>query len=52
MKCKKALIVAELVDESFAHSNGAIMEELFQWFRETVAVPWIKEINRVVVKSF
>ena len=27
---KMAIITVELVDESFAHSNGAIMEELFQ----------------------
>jgi hypothetical protein len=48
IKGKKALIVAELVDESFAHANAAIMEELFQWFREAVAMPGVKEIKRVV----
>ena len=48
---KMAIITVELVDESFAHSNGAIMEELLQWFKEAIAVPWIKEIKRIVVKK-
>jgi hypothetical protein len=49
---KMAVITVELVDASFAHSDGVIMEELFQWFREAVAVPWVKEVRRVVVKRF
>jgi len=49
---KLAIITVELVDESFAHSNGAIAEELLQWFRDVVAAPWVKEIKRVVVKRF
>ena len=47
---KMAIITVELVDESFAHSNGAIMEELLQWFKEAIVVPWVKEIKKIVVK--
>lgn len=46
---KIAVITVELVDESIAHSNGAIAEELLRWFREAVAAPWVKEIKKVVV---
>jgi hypothetical protein len=49
---KLAVISAELVDECFAHSDGAVAEELLQWFREAVAVLWVKEVKKVVVKSF
>jgi hypothetical protein len=49
---KLAVISAELVDESFAHSDRAVAEELLQWFKEAVAGPWIKEIRRVVAESF
>ena len=49
---KLAVISVELVDESFAHSDCAVAEELLHWFREAVAVPWVKEVKRVVVKSF
>jgi len=47
-----ATITVELVDESFAHSNGVIAEDLFKWFKAAVAVPWVKEAKRVVVKRF
>ena len=49
---KLAVISAELVDECFAHSDRVVAEELLQWFREAVAVPLVKEVKRVVVKSF
>jgi hypothetical protein len=49
---KLAVVSFELVDESFAFSDGAVAEELLRWFREAVAVPWVKEVKRVVVKRF
>ena len=49
---KLAVVTCELVDESFAFSDGAVVEELLGWFREVVAVPWVKEVRRVVVKRF
>jgi len=49
---KLAVISVELVDEIFANSDRVVAEELLQWFREAVAVPWVKEVKSVVVKSF
>lgn len=49
---KLAVVSFELVDESFVFSDGAVAEELLRWFREAVAVPWVKEVKRVVVKRF
>jgi hypothetical protein len=49
---KLAVVSFELVDESFAFSDGAVAEELLRWFRESVAVPWVKEVRRVVVRRF
>ena len=49
---KLAVVTCELVDESFAFSDGAVVEELLGWFREVVAVPWVKEVKGVVVKRF
>ena len=49
---KVAVVSFELVDECFAFSDGAVAEELLRWFREAVAVPWVKEVRRVVVKRF
>ena len=50
---KREIITVELVDESFAHSNGAIADELLKWFRdEAVPAPWVKEIKTVVVQNF
>ena len=49
---KLAVVTFELVDESFAFSDGAVVEELLGWFREVVAVPWVKEVKEVVVKRF
>jgi hypothetical protein len=49
---KLAVVTVELVEESFAFSDGAVAEELLGWFREAVAVPWVKEVRRVVVKRF
>jgi hypothetical protein len=49
---KLAVISAELVDECFAHSDGAVAEELLQWFREAVAVPWVKEVKRLLLRVF
>jgi hypothetical protein len=50
---KRAIITLELVDESVENSNGAIAEELLEWFKEeTVPAPWVKEIKKVVVQDF
>ena len=50
---KKAIVTFELVDESLENSNGAIAEELLQWFKEeAVPAPWVKEIKMVVVQDF
>jgi len=49
---KVAVVSFELVNECFAFSDGAAAEELLRWFREAVAVPWVKEVRRVVVKRF
>ncbi len=49
---KVAVFAVELVDESFDCSDGVIAEELFLWFRDAVGVPWVKELKRIVVKSF
>jgi hypothetical protein len=49
---KVAVVTVELVDESFAFSNGAVAEELLEWFREAFAVPWVKEVKAVVVQKF
>jgi hypothetical protein len=53
MTRKKAVITVELIDESFAHSNDAIAEDLLKWLREeAVPAPWVKEIKKVVVQDF
>jgi hypothetical protein len=50
---KMAIITVESVDESFAHSNGAIVEEMFKWLRdEAVPAPWVKEIKKVDIQEF
>ena len=48
---KMAVITVELVDESVENSNGAIAEELLEWFKEeAVPAPWVKEIKTVAVR--
>jgi hypothetical protein len=50
---KRAIITLELVDEIVENSNGAIAEELLEWFKEeAVPAPWVKEIKKVVVQDF
>jgi hypothetical protein len=49
---KKAIITAELIDESVVNSNSTIAEELLKWFREeTLPAPWVKEIKKIVVQD-
>jgi hypothetical protein len=48
-KGKVAVVTGELVDESFALSNGAVAEELLEWFRDACGAPWVKEAWAVVV---
>ena len=49
---KVAIVTVELVNESFAISNGGVAEELLEWFREACGVPWVKEVKAVVVQKF
>jgi len=52
MMGKKAVITVELVDESVGNSNSTIAEELFKWFREeALPAPWVKEIEKIVVRE-
>jgi len=52
MKRKKALITVKLVDESIMESNASIAKELMDWFQEsTVSIPWVKEVETIVVKD-
>ena len=49
---KKALIVAELLDECEEISNSEVAEELLRWFREeTLAAPWVKKFSSVEVRD-
>ena len=53
MKGKKAVIVTELVDESVATSNSAIVEEMLEWFKDKVVLaPWVKEIKKILIQEF
>lgn len=39
--------------ESVVASNGAIVEEMIEWFKgEAVPAPWVKQINEVAVQVF
>jgi hypothetical protein len=50
---KVAVVTFELVDESVAFSDGAIVKELLAWFTSgEVSVPWVKEAKNVVVERF
>ena len=49
---KLAVVTFELVDESFAFSDGAVVEEMLGWFREVVAVPWVKEVKGLLLSVF
>jgi hypothetical protein len=47
---KKAIITAELIDESVASPNSALAEEMLRWFKEeAVPPPWVKEIKKIIV---
>ncbi len=49
---KKALIIAELLEESDGISNGEVAEEMLRWFREeALAAPWVKKISCVEVRD-
>jgi len=50
---KKAVIVAELIDESLGSTNDIIAEDLLKWFQEeAVPAPWVKNVKTVVVQDF
>jgi hypothetical protein len=52
MKRKKAVITANLVDESFEESNERIMKEIADWFREdAISIPWVKSVEGITVKE-
>ncbi len=49
---KKAIITVELVEESVTSSNGAIAEELLQWFKDaSLPAPWVKKVTAVIVQD-
>ena len=49
---KKALIIAELLEESDGISNGEVAEEMLRWFREeALAAPWVKKFSCVEVRD-
>ena len=52
MSRKKAIITAELVDESVEEPNEKIARELLEWFRESaISIPWVKNVTDVTVKD-
>jgi len=51
MSGKRAVIIAELVDESLQERREKIVQELLEWFRDVVCVPWIKEVKDITVKE-
>ncbi|NWG11175.1 hypothetical protein HXY33_05440 [Candidatus Bathyarchaeota archaeon] len=49
---KKAIITLELVGESVEEIDKKIEQELRDWFQEdAVAIPWVRNIKDVTVKS-
>ena len=49
---KKALIIAELLEECNEISNGEVAEEILRWFREeALAAPWVKKFSCVEVRD-
>jgi hypothetical protein len=49
---KKAVIVAELLEECDLVQNGEISAEILRWFREeAVPAPWVKEVTCVDVRD-
>lgn len=51
MSGKRAIITAELVDESIRERSEKISQELLEWFREAVGIPWIKEVKDITIKD-
>ncbi|MEM0096828.1 MAG: hypothetical protein QXL77_05370 [Candidatus Bathyarchaeia archaeon] len=52
MKCKLAVITAELVDESLAEKTETIQKELMEWFEENChVIPWVKKVKSILVKE-
>lgn len=51
MSGKRVIIIAELVDESLQERSEKIAQELLEWFREAVGIPWIKEVKDITVKD-
>ncbi len=51
MSGKRAVITVELVDESLQERSEKIVQELLEWFRDVVCVPWIKEVKDITVKE-
>ena len=49
---KKALIMAELLEECDGISNDEVAKEILRWFREdALAVPWVKKFSCVEVRD-
>lgn len=49
---KKAVIVIHLVEESAEKSNEEIEKEIMEELsREPSAIPWLKKVEKVIVKQ-
>ena len=49
---KKAVITAELVQESENEDNRKIVRELLEWFsEEAVTIPWVDKIKSIIIKE-
>jgi hypothetical protein len=52
MERKKALIVVELVDESFTETDENIKKDLLDWFNdENHFVPWVKTVKQIALRN-
>jgi len=49
---KKAVITAELVQESENEDNKKIVQELLEWFsEEAVTIPWVDKIKNITIEE-
>jgi len=49
---KKAVITAELVQESENEDNRKIVRELLEWFsEEAVTIPWVDKIKNITIEE-
>jgi hypothetical protein len=49
---KRAVIVAELLEECDAVPDSEIQAEILRWLREeSTPAPWVKEVTRIDVRG-